>query len=765
MRRPLCLTGLAFAVALLLGIYLMPKGAETYDGPDGEQIMLLGVVEWKEHKISKDKEVLVVSLGQVIVLNPVLADSLEYLPEKIRGATVKQIKKYCENNKARLCLPGAEGIEGVLCYPGEEPAMGSVVLMEGKFYAFSHATNPGEFDEADYYRILGQQGRLMQADCLSRSRDRSRFRETLYTCREYLSLTLHACYPEKEASVMGAMLLGEKGLLDGEVKSLYQHNGIIHILAISGLHLSILGMGFYKLLSRMRVPKSVDIILSVALMYCYGTMTGMSVSIVRALVMFGLKLCASLVGRTYDLLSAMTVAALLILVQQPLYLTHSGFLFSFGAVCGLGFLPEVSGQLPGRNAFLKAFSAGAWVSLVTLPVHLCFYYEFPLYSIFLNLLVIPCMGLLLVSGVCVMAAVAVFLPLGRFAALPGIGILSFYEKCCEFCMGLPGQRLVTGRPGNWQVLAFLGLLSLAVFFAGKKKKGYFWCALFSATLLLTCRMPQGFEITVLDIGQGDCIYLADGQGGHYLIDGGSSDQKEVETYRIIPFLKYRGVSRLDAVFISHSDEDHISGILGLLKDYGETGIEIGCVFLPDLAEESRDENYLTLAALAQSRGIPVAFLREGNRLEKGKLMLTCIHPDESYVNLDANSGSMVLYVTYEKFSALFTGDLEGEGERLVTQRLAHMRETGGMPEKITLLKAAHHGSKNSTKEEFLELVNPRLTLISAGQDNSYGHPHRETLMRLKEQGCQIYQTPKSGAVTVRVRGEKVSVEAYRGGGV
>lgn len=363
---------------------------------------------------------------------------------------------------------GTEGIEGVLCYPEKEPQMGSVVLMEGKFYAFSHATNPGEFDGADYYRILGQQGRLMQADCLFQSRDYSWFRETLYGCREYLSLLLHACYPEEEASVMGAMLLGEKGLIDGEVKSLYQHNGIIHILAISGLHLSILGVGCYQFLARLRIPKAVDIILSVALMYCYGIMTGMGISVVRALVMFGMKLCAPLVGRTYDLLSAMTVAALLILVQQPLYLTHSGFLFSFSAICGIGLFPKVSVYLPSGNGFLKALSAGVWVSFATLPVHLCFYYEFPPYSILLNLIVIPCMGVLLASGVGVMAAAALFLPLGQIAAFPGIWILAFYGKCCDFCMGLPGQRLVTGRPGNWQIMAFLFLGTAAVVFAGKR---------------------------------------------------------------------------------------------------------------------------------------------------------------------------------------------------------------------------------------------------------------------------------------------------------
>ncbi len=408
----------------------------------------------------------------------------------------------------------------------------------------------------------------------------------------------------------------------------------------------------------------------------------------------------------------MTTAALLILVEQPLYLTQSGFLFSFGAVCGIGFLssvsrhfPVLSERFPVGNRFLKALFAGIWISLCTLPVYLCFYYEFPPYSVLLNLIVIPCMGALFLSGIAVMGAAACLLSLGRLAAVPGVWILTFYEKCATFALKLPGQLWVTGHPQDWQVAAYLTLLAAAVFFAGKsekRKKGYFWCAVFCAVFLLGFRTPQGFEITMLDIGQGDCIYLADGQGGHYLIDGGSSDRKEVETYQIVPFLKYRGVSR----------------------------------------------------------GIPVRRLHEGDCLQNGKLMLTCLHPKKSYVNSDANAGSTVLYLTYENFSALFTGDLEGEGERLVTEQLAHMRETDGLPGQITLLKVAHHGSKNSTEDSFLEMVNPRIALVSAGRDNSYGHPHKETLERLSSRGCRIYRTTESGAVTVRVKSGGVRVEAY-----
>lgn len=772
MRRPLCLLGLAFVMVLLLGIHLIPQSARPCGVPDGETVAVVGRVEWKEHKISGTEEVLVVTLEQAMILKPdqvsvlkqIITDSDTAYSDAVAVDSVKKTEKFLENNRESFGREDAREIAGILCYLGGEgnPAMGSLVLVEGKFRPFAHATNPGEFDAADYYRVAGQQGRLMGASCLAESKDFSAFREGLYRFREYLSLLLDACYPEREASVMEAMLLGEKAMLDEEVKSLYRQNGIIHILAISGLHLSILGMGFHRLLRRLRVPLAVNIILSLALMYCYGTMTGMGISIVRAFVMFAMRLCADLCGRTYDLLTAMMTAALLILVQQPLYLTQSGFLFSFGAVCGIGFLPSVSQQFPTENKVLGAVFTGGWISLCTLPVYLCFYYEFPPYSVLLNLIVIPCMGALLLSGVAVMGAAACFLPLGRLAALPGVWILAFYEKCCGLCMKLPGQRLVTGRPRNWQVMIFLGLLTAAVVLAGKRKKGQFWCAVFGAVFLLTCPTPQGFEITMLDIGQGDCFYLADGRGGHYLIDGGSSDRKEVETYQIAPFLKYRGVGRLNAVFITHSDTDHISGIMGLLEEDGETGIEIGCVFLPDLAEESRDENYRELLVLAESRGVPVRLLHAGERLENGGLMLTCLHPNKDYVNQDANAGSVVLYLTYENFSALFTGDLEGEGEMLVTERLARMGEENGLclPRRITLLKTAHHGSKNSTEEEFLAVVNPRIALISAGRDNSYGHPHRETLDRLEARGCRIYQTPVSGAVTVRVRRGHVRVEAY-----
>ncbi len=780
MRRPLCLLGLAFVAVLLLGSLLIPQKKKDCAEWDRERLTILGVVRGKEHKLSQNREISVVSLGQVVVLRPdqvknliqILNHSKKDHPRRVGDHTAKQLRNDYEKNKESLRLPGTEDIEGVLCYlEGREPPMGSLVLMEGKFYAFSHATNPGEFDAADYYRTMGQQGRLMQADLLAFDGEGNAFREGLYQCRCYLSLLLRACCPEREAAVMGAVLLGEKGLLDEEIKGLYQQNGIVHILAISGLHLSLLGMGVYRFLRCLRMPKAVDIILTVALMYCYGVMTGMGVSIVRALVMFGMKLAADLFRRSYDLFTAMMTAALLILVRQPLYLFHSGFLFSFGAICGIGFLPAVSVHFPAKPKCLKTFFTGAWISLCTLPVYLCFYYEFPPYSILLNLLVIPLMGIVLASGVLTVASASVFLPFGRAAVCPGIAVLTFYEKCCEFCAGLPGKKWIAGRPADIQLVFFLAILAALAFFSKKWKKRQFFAGIAIAVAVLGLRVSPGLELTFVDVGQGDCIYLSEPGGRRILIDGGSSDKSGVEEYRILPFLKYRGVSSLDAVFVTHPDSDHENGIRGMLETYEENGIRIGMLVLPDVAMESRDEKYLSLAALAKAKEVPVRFIACGDRLSLGKVMLTCMHPKRGYENQNTNAYSTVLYLSYGEFSALFTGDLEGEGEELVTQRLCPDgeredarpdQEWEGVPTgDIDLLKVAHHGSKNSTTEEFLIATRPQIALISAGRDNAYGHPHRETLERLQKRGCRIYQTSESGAVTVRVRGGRMRVEEYR----
>ena len=759
-RRPLCLVGLAYVAAVIAAAIFMGRGAPTYESLDRERIVVAGYVDRIEYKTLWDDEVPVVSLTDAVVLKESHISNLEQFLSDSEKISQYRLHSFWKDNKKNIQRDEAEGIEGVLCYMDTEeiPRMGSLVIVQGDYRTFSHATNPGEFDAADYYHIMGQQGRVMNSRILAQSRTYDVFRDKMYLAGEYLSLLADACFDEEDASVMKAMLLGEKGTLNADIKELYQQNGIIHILAISGLHLSVIGMGCHKLLKGMRFPIAVNIILSIGLMYCYGTMTGMGISMLRAYIMFGIHLGAKLIGRTYDLLTAVTVAALVTLVQQPLYIQHSGFLFSFGAICGIGiFLPAVERNLLGQGKAEKALLSGAAISISTLPVYLCFYYEFPPYSVFLNLIGIPCMTFVLLGGLITLAAAACFLPLGTVAAYPVHMLLAFYERCCNFCLRLPDSRWVIGCPKPWQIVTFLSILLGLAAWNRRLSKLHFWQGVLCALLVLTIRLPQGLQITMVDVGQGDCIYLTEDSGIHMLIDGGSSDKSDVAKYQMMPYLKYEGVSYLDAVVVTHPDSDHISGILAMLGQADTSGIAVGTLYLPDVGDAGRNEEYRKLETAARNAGVAVRYLGVGDTLQCGEVMLTCLHPDKGWDETEPNAYSTVLYLEYRDFTALFTGDLEGDGEKLVRERLSKMSvPTQG----ITLLKVAHHGSKNSTGEAFLQTIHPQIALISSGKNNRYGHPHEELLKRLEDCGCYICRTQVSGAVTVRVKAGKVIVEGF-----
>ncbi len=772
MRRPVCLAGLAFMVFLWIYLQCRPAAPPSLEEWDAQTVVLSGTVTKKEHRISNGQEILAVYLKDIQIISPQSDETFS------TAALQSVLEKSTEDEAAEILASGisVDGLTGVLCYmaDGEEAKMGSRVCVSGKFRVFSSATNPGEFDSQSYYETLRLQARLTGTVNLSESSTYNRYREELWQFREYLGLLIDHTYSEKDASVMKAMLLGEKGLLESETKQLYQANGIIHILSISGLHISLLGMGLYRMLKKYRCPRAVCALLPVAVMISYGLMTGMAVSALRAICMFCIRMGAGILHRTYDMLTALAVAGILVLAGQPLYLYYSGFLFSFGALLAIGlFAPILEKMIAGRSKLSQKaasmLSAGLSVSLVTLPVYLYFYFEYPLYSVLLNLLIVPSMTLLMADGLLGLSAAALWLPFGRIVTFPVHILLLFYEKICTLTLQIPGSRCILGQPALWRIVIF-AIILIALAAACTKlhladsrqdrrkyflQKSGFWAAVFAAVCVLVIRLPNGLQLTMIDVGQGESIYLADDDGGHYLIDGGSSSKSDVGTYQIIPFLKSQGAGSLDAVFITHMDSDHYNGLTTLLEESQEGGIQIKNLILPDIGEGTRDDTYHMFEELAQAGDIPVTYLHTGESLSHGHLSLTCLYPFAGAEG-DSNELSMVLYLEYGDFTALLTGDLEGTGEENV---LAELLETPSM-QNVTVLGVAHHGSRNSTSAAFLEAVSPQIALISAGVNNSYGHPHAETIERLSDAGCLILQTPQKGAVSLYYRGETLTASYF-----
>ena len=295
-------------------------------------------------------------------------------------------------------------------------------------------------------------------------------------------------------------------------------------------------------------------------------------------------------------------------------------------------------------------------------------------------------------------------------------------------------------------------------------------------IILTTHFGESGKLTiaVLDVGQGDGIFMKGPEGGTYLVDGGSSDVKKVGQYRLEPFLKSQGVGVLDYVLISHGDSDHRNGVEELIERQ-DIGVKIRTLVLP--VQEAWDEALAGLAKKAKDYGIRVVVIEPGQNIREGEMAITCIQPGNLGIKSEnaglrkentvpetgsiipvteklesGNEASMVLAVQYGKFDMLLTGDVEGEGEKQLTQQLEE-----SYPDCTwEVLKVAHHGSKNSSTEEVLQQIQPAYAFISAGQENRYAHPHQETIERLADVGCKIYSTQENGAIIVEVEDGELS---------
>ncbi len=373
----------------------------------------------------------------------------------------------------------------------EEIPLGSNVIVQGNFAPFSRASNPGEFDASVYYRTLEAGGRLRKARVLARSEQYWYVWEAAYQLRQYLCERLDCVMSPKYAGVMRTLLLGDKAELDGEMKALFQRNGILHILSISSLHITIIGMGVYQLLRRARVPIVPAAIAGSLILLFYGMMTGFSVSAYRAIGMYLIKMGAELLGRSYDMLTALGILATVMVLGNPYYLQNAGFLLSFASVMGIGaFYPVLAGRKNRKNG-ARFFGERKWrvwlrklgqsvkesgmislsVTLATLPIQLWNYYELPVYSLFVNLLIIPLMKPLMAAGFLSL------LPMGGIAGKVGEGILWCYEVMCKFFDGLPLHTWTPGRPKAWQVVAYYGILAAIVLWDEKResrKKEMLW---------------------------------------------------------------------------------------------------------------------------------------------------------------------------------------------------------------------------------------------------------------------------------------------------
>ncbi|BAU27160.1 competence protein ComEC [Aneurinibacillus soli] len=633
-------------------------------------------------------------------------------------------------------------------------------------------TNPGAFDYVRflYFQHVHRVGSIEGLNAISYQAPTSSVRGSLVAAQEWLAERLKEMYGPDTEGLLSGFLLGSVTEIDSETYAKFSGLGLTHVIAISGQHIGMFVAALVFLCRLAGLSREHSFRLTMVMLPLYVFLTGASPSAMRALIMGELVLLALLVRRRADGWNVLGVAFLGMTAVDPYVIHQVSFQLSFLVTFGLLLLvPPLQVRLQWmKPAFLRGLVAvTVAATLTSFPLTVYYFHVFSFLSPLINFLFVPFIS------VCIAPLAALSLVFG--AIHPGFGFLaanivdSVLTPVLHFLYTIESQRLmriVWKSPSIiWLTLYGLLVAFIALLLYGKialNRKSWLLCivlALICASLPYVDRRAE-VRITFLDVGQGDAIVIQT-QDRVVLIDTGGIPAVpfDGQTWRIrrkpfwpaqdviLPYLYAQGIGKIDQLVMTHGDSDHIGGV-----PYVLTHVPVRQVISNgDLPRSHLEQE---VAALMQAKHISHAAVSGGQVWEEREGVRWRVLNPTGITGSGNNDRSVVLLLEVYGRRILFTGDLEREGElRLLAD---------GM-EKVDILKVGHHGSKGSTSEEWLTQIKPDLAIISAGRNNRYGHPHRDTMERLNQADSRIVRTDECGAVTVIVNNKQLGYTTVKNG--
>ncbi len=741
-------------------------------------------------------------------------------PVILAGCVVEPPAFFEEREQFVLELdPGARARVSLYLRPGEAPPplrYGQRVEIEARVRRPHNFNNPGSFDYVRYlarkdiyWTASARQGTplaILPGEC------GSRFDRAVFAIRTAAIGRVERLYSGNayQSGMIEAVLLGETSKIDKVWTENFRSTGTFHALVISGTHVAALAAFFLFLLRICFVPEAPALALTVLASWLYALIAGSQAPVVRSAAGLTLFALGRYFYRERRLLNLLAAVALGFLAVDPEQLFEASFQLSFLAVAFLGafavpLLESTSGRLaPGLRAIndygrdphldpraaqfrvetrLLAETVYLWTRIplrwCAFPIALAlraaffayelivtsaliqiglalpmavYFHRLSLSGLSANVIVVPLMGLMVPVGF-----IAMFTGWALPARLAG-WLLTASQATVDWHARLePAWRIPP--PPLWLGLAFaMALLAAALLRAAVWRAGAAAAVLALLGVMIwhpfAPKIGRGeLELTAIDVGQGDSLLATFPEGKVIVVDGGgiagfgrrAPPRLNMGEDVVSPYLWSRSIRRLDAIAITHAHEDHIGGVKALLENFEVRELWTGA--MPE------SQSWSAVRETALRRGVRIVPLRRGDRFDFGGAAIEALAPSPGREPGEAgsNNDSLVLRISFGKHAFLLTGDMEKQVE-------ADLPDPG----RIDVLKVSHHGSRTSSTAAFLDAARPAFAIISAGFENSYGHPHRDVLARLAERGAMVLRTDRQGLIAVRSDGRRLSFETAAG---
>ncbi|OZM57765.1 DNA internalization-related competence protein ComEC/Rec2 [Lottiidibacillus patelloidae] len=550
-------------------------------------------------------------------------------------------------------------------------------------------------------------------------------------------------YPKGINGYVNALIFGEKSSIPKDEYQLYQQQGLSHLLAISGLHVGTLFGFIYYIFIRIGLTKEKTRSLLLFILPLYAIIAGSAPSVVRASSMAFFFLLFLRLRKRMLALDAISIACIITLIYDPYKVFHLGFqlsfIVSFFLICSTRIISRY------QQRYKQLFVVTIIAQLASFPLVLYTNYEISIWSYFLNLLFIPVYSIVLLPLLFISFFIiefqAVFHGLISFVEFVFSTLLQLLIMVESFSFG----KIIFGKPPIFIVLTYYFTL-LVGFYIWEKNEGLKDILKAFTLFMILCighwlfpYFDGSIEVTILDVGQGDAIVLKlPYQREVIVIDTGKAivNKEGEEIYNagkavVNPFLKAKGIKRINKLILTHGDIDHIGGATAILNNFPVNKLLLPKTNIKDKISE--------LTKAASKKGIEIIYATRGMRWHVKSGQFVILHPAKQNYYNDSNNQSIVLLSELGNKKWLFTGDIEKEAEEELTKVYKNMD--------VDVLKVAHHGSNTSSTLKFINETNPHVSVISVGRNNIYGHPHDDVLNRLRRNSGLVARTDRDGAIT------------------